>query len=151
MSKSLMTIVIASVLAVMAGDAALADDNDDAQSPAQIMKDVENRFAQPVRVGDLIGREVLEPVATRAHLGRVRELVDGKDGIDVVVDYGGWFGFGARPIAVPIAAMTLLGPTMEIVAYTPEQLRAFPTFDVSGAKPVAPDTSIEVGLSKPSH
>ena len=151
MRTSVTTIALAFVLALAAYRVALADDDDDPQSPAQIIKDVENRLPQPVRAGDLVGREVLQPVATRAYLGRVRELVDGKDGIDVVVDYGGWFGFGTRPIAVPVAAMTLLGPTMEIVAFTPGQLRAFPTFDPAGAKPVAPDASIEVGLSRPSH
>ena len=94
---------------------------------------------------------MLQPVPSRDHLGRVRELVRADKGVEVVVDYGGWFGFGARPIAVPIAAMTLLGPAMEIVAYTPAQLRAFPTFDPSGAAIVAPDTILDVGLSKPSH
>jgi hypothetical protein len=90
------------------------------------------RFPQPVRVGDLLGREVLRPVESQDVLGR-------------------FLGFGTRPIAVPVDAMVLLGQDMEIVAFTPEQLRQFPTFSPSGTTEVADDTIIEVGLAKPSH
>jgi hypothetical protein len=110
------------------------------------------RFPQPVRVGDLIGREVLRPVESQDVLGRVRRLVRDRDGqIMVVVDFGGFLGFGARPIAVPIDAMVLLGQDMEIVAYTPQQLREFRTFSASDASDIASDTIIKVGLAKPSH
>jgi hypothetical protein len=110
------------------------------------------RFPQPVRVGDLIGREVLRPVESQDVLGRVRRLVRARDGqIMVVVDFGGFFGFATRPIAVPVDAMVLLGQDMEIVAYTPQQLRQFPTFSPSGTTDVADDTVIKVGLAKPSH
>jgi hypothetical protein len=110
------------------------------------------RFPQPVRVGDLIGREVLRPVESQDVLGRVRRVVRDKSGqIIVVVDFGGFLGFGTRPIAVPVDAMVLLGQDMEIVAYTPDQLRQFSTFSPSAATDVADDTIIKVGLAKPSH
>jgi hypothetical protein len=110
------------------------------------------RFPQPVRAGDLVGREVLRPVESQDILGRVRGLVRDRDGpIMVVVDFGGFLGFGARSIAVPVDAMVLLGQDMEIVAFTPEQLRQFPTFSPSGTTEVANDTIIKVGLAKPSH
>ncbi len=110
------------------------------------------RFPQPVRVGDLLGRQVLRPVERQDILGRVRGLVRDRDGrIMVVVDFGGFLGFGARPIAVPVDAMVLLGQDMEIVAFTPEQLRQFPTFSPSGTTDVADDTIIKMGLAKPSH
>jgi hypothetical protein len=110
------------------------------------------RFPQPVRVGDLIGREVLRPVESQDVLGRVRRLVRDHDGqIMVVVDFGGFLGFGSRPIAVPVDAMVLLGQDTEIVAFTPEQLRQFPTFSSSGATDVPNDTIIKMGLAKPSH
>jgi hypothetical protein len=69
----------------------------------------------------------------------------------IVVDFGGFFGFGSHPIAVPVDAMVLLGQDMEIVAFTPEQLRQFPTFSPSGTTDIADDTIIKVGLAKPSH
>ena len=110
------------------------------------------RFPQPVRVGDLLGREILRPVESQDILGRVRGLVRDRDGrIVVVMDFGGFLGFGARPIAVPVDAMVLVGQDMEIVAFTPEQLRQFPTFSPAGTTEVANDTIIKVGLAKPSH
>jgi PRC-barrel domain len=110
------------------------------------------RFPQPVRVGALLGREVLRPVESQEVLGRVRRVVrDGNGQIMVVMDFGGFLGFGIRPIAVPVDAMVLLGQDMEIVAFTPEQLRQFPTFSPAGTTDVADDTLIKVGLAKPSH
>ncbi|HTV67693.1 MAG TPA: hypothetical protein VMF90_04070 [Rhizobiaceae bacterium] len=110
------------------------------------------RFPQPVRVGDLIGREVLRPVESQDVLGRVRRVVrDQKGQIMVVVDFGGFLGFGSRPIAVPVDAMALLGQDIEIVAFTPQQLQQFPTFSPSGTTAVANDAIIKVGLAKPSH
>jgi hypothetical protein len=110
------------------------------------------RFPQPVRAGDLPGRAVLRPVESQDVLGHVRRLVrDGTGQIMVVVDFGGFFGFGSRPIAVPVDAMVLVGQDMEIVAFTPAQLRQFPTFSPSGTTDVADDTIIKVGLAKPSH
>ena len=60
-------------------------------------------------------------------------------------------GFWARPIAVPVDAMVLLGQDMEVVAYTPQQLQEFPTFTPSGNSLLPDDTVIKVGLAKPSH
>jgi len=68
------------------------------------------RFPQPVRVGDLIGRQVLRPVESQDVLGRVRLVVRDKNGqIMVVIDFGGFLGFATRPIAVPVDATVLLG------------------------------------------
>src|SRR5271168_191640 len=101
------------------------------------------RFPQPVRVGDLLGREVLRPVESQDVLGRVRRIVRDRNGqIMVVIDFGGFLGFGSRPIGVPVDAMVLLGQDMEIVAFTPEQLQQFPTFSPSGTTDVADDTII---------
>ena len=110
------------------------------------------RFPQPVRVGDLLHRDVLEPVESQVLLGTVRQVVrDGHGTVQVVVDYGGFLGFGARPIAVPVDAMVLLGQDMEIVAFTPNELRKFPTFSADGTTLLPSDTVIKVGLAKPSH
>ena len=111
-----------------------------------------HRFPQPVRVGSLIGHTVLLPTESQDVIGRVDSLVRRDDGsIDVVVDYGGLFGLGARPIAVPIEAMVVLGDVMEVIDFTPTQLRTFPTFGGWGTKPVAPDEIITIGLARPSH
>jgi PRC-barrel domain len=110
------------------------------------------RFPQPVQAGDLRHRVVLQPVESQTVLGRVRDVVrDDKGTIDVVIDFGGFLGFETRPIAVPIDAMVLLGADMEVVAFTPAQLRGFPTFSSTGTSPVPDATIIKVGLAKPSH
>ena len=110
------------------------------------------RFPQPVRVGDLLRRDVLQPVESQDVLGTVRQVVRDSEGtISVVIDFGGFLGFWTRPIAVPVDAMVLLGRDMEVVAYTPQQLQEFPTFTPSGRSPLPDDTIIRVGLAKPSH
>ena len=110
------------------------------------------RFPQPVRVGDLLHRDVLRPVESQEVLGRVRAVVrDSSGSILVVIDFGGFLWFGSRAIAIPIDAMVLVGNDMEVVAYTPAQLRKFPTFEPAGTTAVSDDAVIKVGLAKPSH
>ena len=117
-----------------------------------LSKSAAMRFPQPVRVGDLLHRDVLEPVESQVLLGTVKNVVREPDGqIDVVVNYGGLLGIGARPIAVPVEAMVLVGDVMEIVAYKPWQLRHFPTFVPGRTTFVDPNETIKVGLAKPSH
>ena len=109
------------------------------------------RFPQPVRVGDLLQRSVLWPVATQDWLGSVEQVVrDASGTVKVIIRYGGFFGYGSRPIAVPVDAMVLLGSVMEVVAYTPAQLDASPTY-AGGETALAPSDVIKVGLAKPSH
>jgi hypothetical protein len=110
------------------------------------------RFPQPVRVGDLLHRLVLRPVESQDILGRVRAVVRNQQGETLVVmSFGGIFGFGSRPIAVPVDAMVLLGQDMEVVAFTPQELAAFPTFTSAGTTALGDDMQIKVGLAKPSH
>ncbi len=114
------------------------------------------RFPQPVRVGDLIGRQVLRPVERQDVLGRVAGAVRGPDGaVLVVVSLGGVLGLGTRPVAVPVEATVLLGEYLAVMDLTPEQLRALPTFDGAGdgagTRPLPPDESIRVGLTRPFH
>ena len=105
-----------------------------------------------MRVGDLIDRAVLEPLESRPILGHVTEVVRASDGkVKIVVNYGGLFGFGGRPIAVPVEAMVLLGDEMMIVDFKPEQLDEFTTYDRTDITPIAADESIRVGLGRPAH
>ncbi len=110
------------------------------------------RFPQPVRVGSLLHQDVLEPVESQHFLGTVEAVVrDGDGTLEVVIDYGGFLGLGTRRIAVPVDAMVLVGQVMEVVAYSPRQLRDFPTFSPGTASPLGPEDVIKVGLAKPSH
>ena len=146
---------ICSALVILAGAARAQSNTPGGMAPPPGMSLAQSaamRFPQPVRVGDLLGRDVLRPVESQDLLGHVRELIrDSKGQILVVIDFGGVFGFGSRPIAVPVDAMVLLGRDMEVVAFTPDQLGRFPTFSSSGTTRVSDDAVIKVGLAKPSH
>ena len=127
------------------------DNNNKGSKPVTLAEKAASRFPQPVVVGTLIKRTVLQPLESQPILGHVQGLVRKLDNtIDVIVDYGGFFGFGARPIAVPVDAMVLSGQFMEIVDFTPEQLDKFPTY-TGGEMPIGPEVVIKVGLAKPSH
>ena len=54
------------------------------------------RFPQPVRVGDLINRTVLQPFESRPVLGRVAQVIRVNNGkVEILMRYGGFFG--SRP------------------------------------------------------
>jgi len=109
------------------------------------------RFPQPVRVGALVNRAVLEPVESRRILGHVDEIVRLDGGkLAAIMTFGGFLGFGAHQIAVPLDAMVLLGNEMEVLDYTPEQLGAFPTYHGNGTA-LGTGEIIRVGLGHPSH
>ena len=138
-------------IALFAGQGALLAD-DDLPDANDLAEAAARRFPQPVRVGDLIGRRVLEPLESQPTLGFVRDVVKEPDGtIAVVMDYGGYFGFFSRPISVPVNAMVLLGQSMEVMEYDPAQLDKFPNFDPAGATPLSTNSIIRVGLGRPSH
>ena len=127
-----------------------------AQSPAppgmSLAEAAAKRFPQPVDVGSLVGRRVLQPLETQPTLGFVRVVVKAADGqVAVVVDYGGVLGAFTRPIAVPVDAMVLLGPYMEIVDFKPAELDKMPTYEGAGFTALPPDAVIRVGLARPSH
>jgi len=109
------------------------------------------RFPQPVRVGDLIRRTVLQPTESRSVLGHVVQVISLDDGSHaIVIKYGGTWGFGDRDIAVPLNAMVLLGVELEVLDLTPAQLRRFPTYDGAG-RVLGADEIIHMGLAHPSH
>jgi hypothetical protein len=138
------------VTALLTGSRLLAQQA--APPGADLAQFAARRHPQPVRVGDLVGRRVLQPVESRPVLGHVMQVVRLDDGSErIIIRYGGWFGFGGRPIAVPIDAMVLLGDELEVLDLTPVQLNGFQTFKASGGSPLAADELIRMGLAHPSH
>ncbi len=108
------------------------------------------RFPQPVRVGDLIHRPVLEPVESRRILGRVDQVVRLDAGPAIVMTFGGFLGVGTHKIAVPLDAVVLLGSELEVLDFTPQQLQHFPDYDNSGIV-IGAEEIIHMGLAHPSH
>ena len=120
-----------------------------AAAEATLAQQAARRFPQPVRVGDLVDRQVLEPSNHQGVLGRVDGVERAKDGtLLLVVRYGGVLGLGTRPIAVPIDATTLLGPFMQIVGIPPDAVAQLPTFDRASATTLPPDAVIQVGINR---
>ena len=110
------------------------------------------RFPQPVRVGDLLRRDVIQPVESQNFLGTVQQIVRNPDGtLAAVIALAGFPWFGSRPVSVPVDALVLLGEVVEVDAFTPAQLRQLPTYSPGTAVPLPPDAIIKVGLAKPSH
>ena len=108
------------------------------------------RFPQPVRVGNLLHRTVLEPVESRRILGHVEQVIRLASGPGIVMTFGGIMGFGAHKIVVPIDAMVLLGSELEVLDFTPQQLERFPPYTGGGAV-IGADEIIHMGLAHPSH
>ncbi len=108
------------------------------------------RFPQPVRVGDLIGRQMLQPTEAEHVLGHVLAIRKGDDRLELVLRTGGVLGLATRQVAVPLAATALLGQYMVLVDIPPDELARLPTD--AGAGPVLGNNEIiSVGIVKPYH
>ncbi|MBV8916438.1 MAG: hypothetical protein JOZ05_25795 [Acetobacteraceae bacterium] len=122
-----------------------------AQTRAEYAEKAARRFPQPVRVGDLIGREVLEPKERQSVLGQVAGIRRGGDGgIDLLMRTGGVLGIGARLVELPIEAVALLGEHVALLDLTPDQLAKLPAAPEHG-QDVPADQLIRVGLVRPFH
>jgi hypothetical protein len=105
------------------------------------------RFPQPVRVGDLIGVPVLDDSART--LGLVRQVVrTPQNKIELIVSYGGWFGWGARPVAVPIEVLGIAGRQLASLDMPRSEYAAAPTWQGGDVTPLSNDDSIRVALAR---
>ena len=105
------------------------------------------RFPQAVRVGDLIGLPVLDDDSRT--LGHVRQVVRTPAGkIKLIVAYGGFLGFGARPVAVPIEVVGILGRQLASLDMPPKDYAAAPTWRDTGDTAVPNDDSIRIALAR---
>ncbi|MBV9076848.1 MAG: hypothetical protein JO048_05125 [Methylobacteriaceae bacterium] len=108
------------------------------------------RFPQPVRVGDLLGRRLLEPKEAQPVLGRVTGVNRRADGgIDLIVAAGGFLGFGAREVALPTEATALMGEYVALLGVPPEVLSKLP--EARETSPVPREERIRMGITKPFH
>jgi len=119
----------------------------DADRPMTMEERMRRRFPQPVRVGDLIGLPVLDD-GDRT-LGVVRQVVrTPQDKIELIVAYGGWFGWGARPVAVPIEVLGILGRQLASLDMSRSEYAAAPTWQGGQAAALSDDDSIRVALAR---
>ena len=116
----------------------------DATTPEERMN---RRFPQPVRIGALIGTRVLD--SDDVTLGRVREVVRKSDGkIALIMDYGGWLGWGARRVELPIETVALIGANVAILDISPQEIAKAPTWLGAGAKAISADETIRIAISR---
>lgn len=106
-------------------------------SPEQKMQ---RRYPQPVKVGDLIGLSVLDD--DDRTLGRIKSVVRTASGkIQLIVPYGGFLGWRARLVAVPIEVVAIAGRQLAALdmtraefdaaaAWSDPQSQVIPTTDV---------------------
>lgn len=129
-------------------------------APAMMQSRASRRFPQSVRVGDLLGRPVLEPLESQPVLGHVASVArpaGSELGMVVQLDGGlvrpwlHWFGVGSRHVMVPVAGFALLGEFVALIGYTPEQLNALPDYKGDASLAVDPNESIRVALVAPFH
>lgn len=105
------------------------------------------RFPQNVRVGDLIGLPVLDESSST--LGHVSEVVrTPSDKIELIVAYGGFLGWGTRPVAVPIEVVGIQGREVASLDMPPNEYAKAPTWRGSNAKALPDNATIKIALSR---
>jgi hypothetical protein len=108
---------------------------------------MKRRYPQPITVGALIGARVTDNDSRT--LGFVRQVVrTPQNQIDLIVDYGGWFCWGARPVAVPIAVVGSLGREVASLDMPRADYASAPTWQ-SNSDAVLPDgDTIRIALAR---
>jgi hypothetical protein len=123
---------------------------EDKAMAAQDMAETERmrrRFPQPVRVGDLIGLPVIDDHSRT--LGYVRQVVrTPQSKIKLIVDYDGFFGWGRRPVAVPIEVVGIIGRELASLDMTPKDYAAAPTWRDTNDTVIPNNDSISVALAR---
>ena len=126
-----------------------------AETPGSGMSDDERRsprFPQPVRVGDLADRYLLQPEEAQRVLGRVDRIVrDPKGELLMVVRRGGLLGFGTVPVAIRLGEVALLGEHVTLIGMPPPMLDALPRFDGAGTSALPPGEVIRMSIVGPFH
>lgn len=105
------------------------------------------RFPQPVRVGDLIGLP-MQDYDDRI-LGYVERVVRTPDGqIVLVMPFGGWFGYGARRVGVPIETVAILARHLNVLDIAREAFPALPTWTDGQAMAIPANETIRIAISR---
>lgn len=134
--------VTVAVLAVLAGALPAAAQAPEEPSPEQRMQ---RRYPQPVKVGDLIGLPLLDyDDRTLGYVERVVRTPAGK--ILLIVPYGGFFGWGRRPVAVPIEAVAIAARQLAALDMTRADLNAAPAWSDPQSRRLPAGEIIRIGL-----
>lgn len=106
---------------------------------------MQRRYPQPVKVGDLIGLPVLD-FGDRA-LGYVQSAVRTASGkIRLIVPYGGFLGWGRRPVAVPVEVVAIAGRQLAALDMTRAEFDAAPAWSDPQSRTLPSTEIIHIGL-----
>jgi hypothetical protein len=113
-------------------------------SPEEKMR---RRFPQPVKVGDLIGLPVLDwDDITIGHVRHVVRTPEGK--IQLIVTYGGWFGWGQRLVPVPIEVVAILARQLAALDMSRAEFDTAPAWSASQNTPIPPNEMIRIAITR---
>jgi hypothetical protein len=105
------------------------------------------RFPQPVRVGDLIGLPVIDE--SHRTIGYVRKVVrNAQNKVELIVDYDGWFGWEAHPVAVPIEVVGIQGRELASIDMPRGEYVTAPAWRQTDETAISDDDSVKIALSK---
>ena len=108
---------------------------------------MKRRYPQPIRVGALIGARVSDNDSRT--IGFVRQVVrTPQNRIDLIIDCGGWFGWGARPVAVPIAVLGVFGREVASLDMPRSEYASAPTWRSAGDTVLPNDDSVRIALAR---
>ncbi|HEX3708569.1 MAG TPA: hypothetical protein VHV56_01640 [Pseudolabrys sp.] len=126
-----------------------SNDDDEKRTPEQKMQD---RFPQPVRVGDLLGLPVLD--YNDSTIGYVHEVVRSPQGkIFLIVPYSAHFGWartewGKRPVAVPIEVVAILARQLDALDMSRDDFDKAPTWKPSQGQRIPSDEKTLIALAR---
>jgi hypothetical protein len=105
------------------------------------------RFPHPVKVGDLIGLPVLDwDDVTIGHVRHIVRTPHGKN--QLIVTYGGFFGWGQRLVPVPIEVVAILGRQLAALDMSRAEFDQAPTWSASQTVPIPPNEMIQIALTR---
>ena len=144
------------LLGAMAATAAAAPSNRCAHvggvlsAPLLSVKDRQDmRFPQVVRVGSLRDEHVIMAGNRLRQLGVIVGVFKPTDDDpELVFQYGGVLGVGARTIAPPLAEVDSVGPYVKIISLDKKDLQALPTFKAADGAFLAPNDTICLGVDR---
>ena len=68
--------------------------------------------------------------------------------IRLIVGYSKWWGWGGRPVAVPLEVVVILGRQINSVDMKPTEFAAAPTWVAGADQPIAPDQIIRIAVGR---
>ena len=97
-----------------------------------------------VQIANLVERDVV--TTSGEELGEVSRVVSNDGQPYVVVEYGGFLGFGQDEVALPAQRVALRGDKVLLLGLTERDIDAMPDYDTGREQNMAQDASLKLGV-----